>query len=54
MSDDKPKTVSFPITDPEIIKRLDSLSPEEMERLQVVLEEGLQELREKYASKGVQ
>ena len=40
-----PKGVSFPITDPTIIEKLDSLSPEEMEKFATVLKESLQELR---------
>jgi hypothetical protein len=45
MSNDVPPTSSFPITDPDIIARLDSLSPEEMERLSSILEDSLKELR---------
>ena len=39
---------SFPITDPAIIKKLDSLTPEQMEKLNLLLEDGMKELREKY------
>jgi hypothetical protein len=45
MSNDPTPTSSFPITDPDIIARLDSLSPEEMERLSSILEDSLEELR---------
>ena len=45
MSNDAPPTSSFPVTDPDIIARLDSLSPEEMERLSSILEDSLKELR---------
>ena len=45
--DDKPGTESFPITDPLLIQKLDSLSPEEMENLQKILVESMKELREK-------
>ena len=40
-----PEGVSFPITDPTIIEKLDSLTPEEMEKFAAVLKESLQELR---------
>jgi len=40
-----PEGVSFPITDPMIIAKLDSLTPEEMEKFSAVLKESLQELR---------
>ena len=40
-------TRSFPITDPLLIQKLDSLSPEEMENLQKILVESMKELREK-------
>jgi hypothetical protein len=40
-----PAGVSFPITDPTIIEKLDSLTPEEMEKFTAVLRESLQELR---------
>ena len=40
-----PEGVSFPITDPKIIEKLDSLTPEEMEQFAAVLKESLQELR---------
>ena len=46
--DDKPGTKSFPITDPLLIQKLDSLSPEEMENLQKILVESMKELREKH------
>ena len=38
-------TKSFPITDPLLIQKLDSLSPEEMENLQKILVESMKELR---------
>ena len=41
-------TKSFPITDPLLIQKLDSLSPEEMENLQKILAESMKELREKH------
>jgi hypothetical protein len=41
-------TRSFPITDPLLIQKLDSLSPEEMENLQKILVESMKELREKH------
>ena len=40
-----PEGISFPITDPSIIEKLDSLTPEEMERFAAALRESLQELR---------
>jgi len=40
-----PEGVSFPITDPTIIAKLDSLTPEEMEKFAAALKESLQELR---------
>jgi predicted nuclease with TOPRIM domain len=40
-----PEGVSFPITDPTIIEKLDSLTPEEMEKFAAVLKGSLQELR---------
>lgn len=40
-----PEGASFPITDPAIIAKLDSLTPEEMEKFAAVLKESLQELR---------
>ena len=46
--DEKPGTKSFPITDPLLIQKLDSLSPEEMENLQKILVESMKELREKH------
>jgi hypothetical protein len=49
--DDKPGTRSFPITDPLLIQKLDSLSPEEMENLQKILVESMKELREKHSVK---
>jgi hypothetical protein len=49
--DDKPGTKSFPITDPLLIQKLDSLSPEEMENLQKILVESMKELREKHSVK---
>lgn len=42
-----PRGTSFPITDPNIVRNLDSLSPEQMEKLNQFLEEGMKELREK-------
>jgi hypothetical protein len=45
MSDENAKSVSLSITDPDIIASLDSLSPEEMERLSSILEDSLKELR---------
>lgn len=44
---EEPKNFSFPITDKSIIKELDSLTPEQVEELNRILEEGLKELREK-------
>ena len=44
---EEPKNFSFPITDTNIIKELDSLTPEQVEELNRILEEGLKELREK-------
>ena len=44
-------TKSFPITDPLLIQKLDSLSPEEMENLQKILVESMKELRENNMSK---
>lgn len=44
---EEPKSFSFPITDTNIIKELDSLTPEQVEELNRILEEGLKELREK-------
>ena len=44
-------TKSFPITDPLLIQKLDSLSPEEMENLQKILVESMKELREKHSVK---
>jgi hypothetical protein len=40
-----PEGISFSITDPTIIAKLDSLTPEEMERFAAILKESLQELR---------
>jgi hypothetical protein len=40
-----PEEVSFPITDPTIIAKLDSLTPEEMEKFAAILKESLRELR---------
>ena len=45
---EEPKNFSFPITDTSIIKELDSLTPEQVEKLNQILEEGLKELREKH------
>ena len=42
---------SFHITDPFLIERLDSLTPQELERLNEILEESMNELREKYKIK---
>ena len=47
MNQEEPKNFSFPITDTNIIKELDSLTPEQVEELNRILEEGLKELREK-------
>jgi hypothetical protein len=44
--EEKP-TSSFRITDPNIIRELDSLTPEQVEKLNGFLEDGLKELREK-------
>lgn len=44
---EEPKSFSFPITDTNIIKELDSLTQEQVEELNRILEEGLKELREK-------
>ena len=44
---EEPKSFSFPITDTNIIKELDSLTPKQVEELNRILEEGLKELREK-------
>jgi len=46
MSGDKP-TPSFPITDPVTIRNLDFLTPEQMEKLNQILEEEMEELRKK-------
>jgi hypothetical protein len=40
-----PEGVSFPITDPTIIAKLDSLTSEEMEKFAAILRESLRELR---------
>ena len=40
-----PEGINFPITDPTIIAKLDSLTPEEMEKFAAVLKESLQDLR---------
>ena len=40
-----PEGVSFPITDPTIVEKLDSLTPEEMEKFAAILKDSLQELR---------
>ena len=48
MNQEEPKNFSFPITDTSIIKELDSLTPEQVEKLNQILEEGLKELREKH------
>ena len=42
---------SFPITDQNIIQKLNSLSQEELEKLNSILEESFNELRKKYAIK---
>ena len=47
MNQEEPKNFSFPITDPNTIRELDSLTPEQMEKLNKLLEEGMKELREK-------
>lgn len=43
----EPKNFSFPIDDPNIVRKLDSLTPEQVKKLNELLEEGLKELREK-------
>ena len=48
MNQEEPKNFSFTITDTSIIKELDSLTPEQVEKLNQILEEGLKELREKH------
>ena len=48
MNQEEPKNFSFPITDTSIIKELDSLTPEQVEKLNQILEEGLKDLREKH------
>ena len=47
MNQEESKNFSFPITDPNIIQELDSLTPEQMEELNQILEEGMKELRKK-------
>ena len=44
MKSKKEETSSFSITDPQLISKLDSLSPEEMEKLNSILRERLDEL----------
>ena len=51
MKSKKEETSSFNITDTSIIQKLDSLTPQEMERLNEMLEESMNELREKYKIK---
>lgn len=48
MNQEQPKNFSFPITDTSIIKELDSLTPEQVEKLNQILEECMEELREKH------
>ena len=43
----EPKNFSFPITSPNIVRELDSLTPEQVEKLNELLVEGLKELKEK-------
>jgi hypothetical protein len=43
----EPNNFSFPIDDPNIVRELDSLTPEQVKKLNELLAEGLKELREK-------
>jgi len=43
----EPKNFSFPINDPILVENLDFLTPEQMEKLNQILEEEMEELRKK-------
>ena len=49
---EEPKNFSFPINDPILVEKLDSLTPEQMKELNRILEEGMEELRKKYGVVG--